>query len=103
MESLGYLMDGFAVALTGRNLLLCFVGCLWGTAVGVLPGLGPLAGMALLLPLTFKLDPAGAVIMRAEVQDLLVRPPSARSSVGTDRLLDGLLPLAAGNVFGHLG
>ncbi|CAL8967951.1 hypothetical protein RHODGE_RHODGE_01591 [Rhodoplanes serenus] len=93
MESLGYLMDGFAVAFTGRNLLLCFVGCLWGTAVGVLPGLGPLAGMALLLPLTFKLDPAGAVIMLAGIfngamyggstTSILMRIPGEAASVVT--------------------
>ncbi|RAI26049.1 hypothetical protein CH338_30980, partial [Rhodoplanes elegans] len=86
-------MDGFAVAFTGRNLLLCFVGCLWGTAVGVLPGLGPLAGMALLLPLTFKLDPAGAVIMLAGIfngamyggstTSILMRIPGEAASVVT--------------------
>ena len=97
MDSFGHLMDGFAVALTGRNLLLCFVGCLWGTAVGVLPGLGPLAGMALLLPLTFKLDPAGAVIMLAGIfngamyggstTSILMRIPGEAASVVT--CLDG--------------
>jgi putative tricarboxylic transport membrane protein len=97
MDSFGYLIDGFAVALTGRNLLLCFVGCLWGTAVGVLPGLGPLAGMALLLPLTFKLDPAGAVIMLAGIfngamyggstTSILMRIPGEAASVVT--CLDG--------------
>ena len=44
MEALGHLYDGLAVALTPKNLLVCFVGCFWGTVVGVLPGLGPLAG-----------------------------------------------------------
>ena len=63
METLDYLVKGFAVAVQPGNLALCFFGCLWGTVVGVLPGIGPLTGLALLLPLTFHLDPAGAVIM----------------------------------------
>jgi TctA family transporter len=58
-------LDGFAQALTGQNLLLCFSGALLGTLVGVLPGIGPAATLALLLPLTFALDPAGALIMMA--------------------------------------
>ncbi len=93
MDSLHYLFDGFAVALTPSTLFLCFVGCLWGTAVGVLPGLGPLAGMALLLPLTFKLDPTGAVIMLAGIfngamyggstTSILMRIPGEAASVVT--------------------
>jgi putative tricarboxylic transport membrane protein len=67
MNSFTYLLDGFATALSLKNLFLCFVGCLWGTAVGVLPGLGPMAGMALLLPLTFSLDPTGGIIMLAGI------------------------------------
>ena len=67
MESFDLLMRGFSVALTPQNLFLCLVGCLWGTIVGVLPGLGPLAGMALLLPLTFGLDPATAIMMLAGI------------------------------------
>ena len=53
METLDYLVQGFAVALTWENLLYCLIGCVWGTMVGVLPGLGPLAGMTLLLPITY--------------------------------------------------
>lgn len=93
MESFGYLMNGFAVALTPTNLLLCLVGCFWGTIVGVLPGLGPLAGMALLLPLTFGLDPAGAVIMLAGIfygamyggstTSILLRVPGEAASIVT--------------------
>lgn len=67
MNSFTHLLDGFATALSLKNLFLCFVGCLWGTAVGVLPGLGPMAGMALLLPLTFSLDPTGGIIMLAGI------------------------------------
>ena len=52
------LLQGFAVALTPMNLLWCFVGVLLGTVIGVMPGLGPSATIAMLLPLTFKLEPA---------------------------------------------
>jgi len=57
----------FAGVLTLQNLLLCFTGALVGTVVGVLPGIGPAATLALLLPLTFTLDPAGALIMLAAI------------------------------------
>ncbi|TDR93433.1 tripartite tricarboxylate transporter permease [Enterovirga rhinocerotis] len=49
------------------NILLCFVGCLVGTLVGVLPGVGPVASIAMLLPITFKFDPTGALIMLAGI------------------------------------
>jgi TctA family transporter len=58
---------GFALALTPENLLLCALGALLGTLVGVLPGIGPAATLALLLPLTFALEPAGALIMLAAI------------------------------------
>ena len=58
---------GFATALSLSNLALCFTGCLIGTLVGVLPGIGPIATIAMLLPLTFKLDPTGALIMLAGI------------------------------------
>jgi putative tricarboxylic transport membrane protein len=61
------LLQGFAVALTAQNLLWAFVGVTLGTAVGVLPGVGPAVTVALLLPLTTKLEPAGALIMFAGV------------------------------------
>lgn len=63
MESLGYLLQGFETASSWSNLLLCLVGVTFGMFVGVLPGLGPTAGTALLLPLTFGLPPVSAVIM----------------------------------------
>ena len=93
MSSLDLLMQGFATAVTPTNLLLCLMGCLWGTAVGVLPGLGPLAGMALLLPLTYSLDPTGAVIMLAGIfygamyggstTSILLRIPGEAASIVT--------------------
>jgi len=61
------ILNGFSVALSMSNLFYCFLGCLWGTMVGVLPGIGPLAGTAILIPLTFKLDPTGAIIMLAAI------------------------------------
>src|SRR5260370_9890875 len=63
MTSFDQLVNGFAIALSWQGLLYCFIGCLWGTIVGVLPGLGPLAGMTLLLPLPFGLDPTIGIIM----------------------------------------
>jgi putative tricarboxylic transport membrane protein len=67
MESLNLLLDGFSQALTPMNLLWVFVGAFLGTAVGVLPGLGSSMAVALLLPVTFSLDPVGAFIMFAGV------------------------------------
>ena len=58
---------GFQSALTIANIGYCFVGVLIGTLVGVLPGLGPVATLALLLPLTYALDPTAAVIMLAGI------------------------------------
>lgn len=63
MDQLGLLMDGFAGALTPINLLWVLIGCLLGTAVGVLPGLGSSMAVALLLPMTFALDPTAAFIL----------------------------------------
>jgi len=63
MDVLGNLGSGFAIALTPWNLLYGLVGVILGTAVGVLPGLGPPATIALLLPVTYKMNPVSAVIM----------------------------------------
>jgi putative tricarboxylic transport membrane protein len=67
MDQLGNLLEGFAGALTPINLLLLFFGAFLGTAVGVMPGLGSAMAVALLLPVTFSLDPVGALIMFAGV------------------------------------
>src|SRR6202008_3552207 len=67
MDVLSGLAHGFSVALQPANLFWCFVGCFLGTVVGILPGLGPAATIALLLPLTFKMDPAGGIIMLAGI------------------------------------
>ena len=67
MESLQLLMGGFAVALQPTNLMFAIAGCLLGTLIGVLPGVGPAAGTAILIPLTFVLDPTPAIIMLAAI------------------------------------
>lgn len=67
MDTLQFLLAGFAAALTPANLTFAFVGCVLGTLIGVLPGLGPAAGTAILIPLTFKLDPTGAIIMLSAI------------------------------------
>ncbi|HEY7646903.1 MAG TPA: tripartite tricarboxylate transporter permease [Hyphomicrobiales bacterium] len=58
---------GLAVVLSLKTLGLCFLGCLIGTLIGVLPGIGPVATIAMLLPVTFGLDPTGALIMLAGI------------------------------------
>jgi putative tricarboxylic transport membrane protein len=67
MEFIDHLSLGFGVALLPINLLYCFVGVLLGTIVGVLPGLGPLATMSMLLPLTFGLPATSSLIMLAGI------------------------------------
>lgn len=84
---------GLQNALSPLNLLYCFAGCLLGTVVGVLPGLGPTATMAMLLPLTAYLDPTGAIIMLAgifygamyggSVTSILLNVPGEASSILT--------------------
>jgi putative tricarboxylic transport membrane protein len=88
---------GFGVALTPINLGLAFLGCLVGTLIGVLPGVGPVATIAMLLPITFGLDPTGALIMLAGIYygaqygssttAILVNIPGESTSVVTT--LDG--------------
>src|SRR5688500_15188555 len=67
METLASLAHGFTVALTPINLFWALVGVTVGTAVGVLPGIGPALTVALLLPVTFNLDPTAAFIMFAGI------------------------------------
>ncbi len=67
METLGYLAQGFSVALTWDHLLWSFVGVTVGTAVGVLPGLGPALTIALLLPLTYQVDAPSAFMLFAGI------------------------------------
>ncbi|WP_434811413.1 tripartite tricarboxylate transporter permease [Microbacterium sp. bgisy189] len=67
MDQLTHLAEGFQVAFTLQNLLFLVIGAILGTAVGVLPGLGSAMAVALLLPVTFSLDPTGAFIMFASI------------------------------------
>src|SRR5438270_8747528 len=67
MDPLAGLLTGFGVILTPQNLYLCLIGSVIGTLVGVLPGVGPLAALALLLPVTFTLSPVGGMVMLASI------------------------------------
>ncbi len=60
MEILNNLILGFGVAVSPINLFYCLIGCLLGTLIGVLPGIGPVATIAMLLPITFNLNPVSA-------------------------------------------
>jgi TctA family transporter len=92
-----HLALGFSVALSLKNLFWCLMGAVIGTAIGVLPGVGPVATMALLLPITYFLTPEGALIMLAGIYygaqyggsttAILVNLPGEASSVVT--ALDG--------------
>ena len=67
MDFIANLTQGFSVALSPENLLFAAVGVIIGTAIGVLPGLGPPATVALLLPVTYRMEPATAIIMLAGI------------------------------------
>jgi putative tricarboxylic transport membrane protein len=88
---------GFQVAFRPENLFLGFIGCLIGTLVGVLPGIGPSAAISLLLPISFRITPVGAIIMLAGIYygamyggsttSILINIPGESASVVT--CLDG--------------
>ena len=67
MDTFGLLLHGLGLALTPMNLLYALIGVTLGTAVGVLPGIGPALTVALLLPVTYQLDPTGSLIMFAGI------------------------------------
>lgn len=91
------LMDGFASVGTGMNILYCMIGVVFGMLVGVLPGLGPTAGTAILLPLTFSMTPTESIILLAgiyygamyggTITSVLINTPGETASVIT--CLDG--------------
>ncbi|MBC7781180.1 MAG: tripartite tricarboxylate transporter permease [Proteobacteria bacterium] len=97
MDILSGLLHGLAIAVEPMNLLWCFIGVLLGTVVGVLPGLGPAATIAMLLPLTFQMPPAAAMIMLSGIYygakyggsttSILLNVPGESASVVT--CLDG--------------
>lgn len=67
MDTFGNLVDGFATAITPTHLAFAALGVLLGTAIGVLPGIGPAMAVALLLPITYSVEPTGAFIMFAGI------------------------------------
>jgi putative tricarboxylic transport membrane protein len=67
MDVVSNLLQGFSTALTMNHLYLAIIGCVWGTLVGVLPGIGPVAGITLLIPATYGIDATGAIIMLAAI------------------------------------
>ena len=93
MELLNNLSLGFETAFTLQNLMYCFIGCVLGTLIGVLPGLGPIATIAMLLPATYALPPIAALIMLAGIYygaqyggsttAILINIPGESSSVVT--------------------
>jgi putative tricarboxylic transport membrane protein len=93
MDAFYSLAQGLAVALQPANLLFALIGVTLGTAVGVLPGIGPALTVALLLPVTFKLDPVGSLIMFAGIYyggmyggsttSILLNTPGESSSIIT--------------------
>lgn len=104
MDSFYALLQGFAVALTPAKLFYASLGVLLGTAVGVLPGIGPAVTVALLLPVTFKLDPSGSLIMFAGIYygamyggsttAILINTPGESASMATS--LEGSLMAKSG-------
>ena len=97
MELLDNLALGFSVAFSFQNLMYALLGCLLGTLIGVLPGIGPVATIAMLLPITFHLPPTASLIMLAGIYygasyggsttSILVNLPGESASVVT--CLDG--------------
>jgi putative tricarboxylic transport membrane protein len=104
MEGFQFLLQGFATAATPVNLLLALLGVVIGTAVGVLPGIGPAMTVALLLPVTYGLEPTGALIMLAGIfyggmyggstTSILLNTPGESASVVT--ALEGNLMAKSG-------
>ncbi len=97
IELFDHLALGFSAVLSVQNVLLCLLGALVGTLIGVLPGIGPLATIAILMPLTYNAEPVGSLIMLAGIYygsqyggstaAILVNMPGESSSVVT--ALDG--------------
>ncbi len=111
MDTFSSLFHGFAVALHPDNIFLVFAGCFLGTLVGILPGIGPVGAISILLPITFQLEPTGAIIMLAGIYygvmyggsttSILVNVPGETASVVT--CLDGYQMARQGRVGPALG
>src|SRR6476619_4215093 len=104
-------LNGFAVVVEPHNLLYCLIGVLIGMVIGVLPGLGPAATIAILLPITYTIDPVSAIIMLAgiyygaqyggTITSVLLRLPGEASSVVT--VFDGFALAKQGKAGTALG
>jgi putative tricarboxylic transport membrane protein len=111
METLHLLIAGFTTALTLTNLFACFMGVLIGTLIGVLPGIGPVATMAILLPVTFAMEATTAIIMLCGIYygaqyggsttSILLNIPGETSSIVT--CLDGYQMARKGRAGAALG
>jgi len=111
LQTLEYLLYGFSVALQPTHLFFCFIGCLLGTLIGVIPGLGPVAAISMLLPVTFQIEPTSAIIMLAGIYygamyggtttSVLVNVPGETASVVT--CLDGYQMARQGRAGAALG
>lgn len=97
MDTFTHILNGFVVAMEPMNLWYTFLGVLMGTIIGVLPGIGPSAGIALLIPITYGMNPTSALIMMAGIYygakyggsttAILIRTPGEAASVMTS--IDG--------------
>src|SRR5512140_628135 len=93
MDAIHNLITGFTAAASLQNLAFCFIGCMLGTLIGVLPGIGPIPTIAMLLPITFGLDPLSSLVMLAGIYygaqyggsttSILVNMPGEASSIVT--------------------
>jgi hypothetical protein len=93
MDALHGVLTGFSIALEPMNLLYVFIGVFAGTIIGMLPGLGPISALALMIPMTFSMDPASALILMAGVyygaifggstSSILLNAPGVASTVAT--------------------
>jgi putative tricarboxylic transport membrane protein len=111
MEFFANMSTAFSVALEPMNLLFCFIGCVLGTIVGVLPGLGPPAAISLLIPITYGLNAEAAIIMLAglyygcayggSITSILLNIPGEASTVVT--CLDGYQMAKNGRAGAALG
>ena len=111
MEILEHLTSGFGIALTPANLLFAFAGALLGTLVGALPGIGSTSGVALLLPLTFGMNPTSAIILLCgiyygsmyggTITSVLINTPGESATVVTT--LDGYQMARQGRAGAALG
>jgi putative tricarboxylic transport membrane protein len=111
LDAYSGLLHGFSLALRPDNILLVFAGCFLGTLVGVIPGIGPVGAISMLLPITFQLEPTGAIIMLAGVYygvmyggsttSILVNVPGETASIVT--CLDGYQMACQGRAGPALG